>query len=69
MTEKIKTIEELAETEADSDEDNGARRRPTKTSMAKPDHGWPRSILSFITTDSQMGLKQEYDSVVEKHRV
>jgi hypothetical protein len=69
-TEKIKTIEELAKLSGSLMKTTARVGAPDEdASMAK---ARPRlakiNTLGFITTDSQMGLKQEYDSVVEKHR-
>jgi hypothetical protein len=57
------------ETERISDEDNGARRRPDEdASMAKARPRLAKINTLDLSQQTQMGLKQEYDSVVEKHR-
>jgi hypothetical protein len=68
-TEKIKTIEELAKLSGSLMKTTARVGAPDEdASMAKARPRLAKINTRFITTDSQMGLKQEYDSVVEKHR-
>jgi hypothetical protein len=48
MTEKIQTIEELAKLSGSLMKTTARVGAPTKTpAWQRPDHGWPRSILSI----------------------